>query len=74
MIREASVVKSTKGTKKTATNCEDCLYYVYSDDIEGYECTMALDEDEMLRFMEGRNYSCPYFRLNDEYATVRKQN
>lgn len=60
--------------KQKKTNCEDCAYYAYDDDYECYFCEMSLDEDEMLRFMQGSFYSCPYFRCGDEYSVVRKQN
>lgn len=56
------------------TNCENCANYVYDDESECYICLVNLDEDEMYRFVSGTNYSCPYFELDDEYATVRKQN
>ena len=35
-------------------------------------CVMT-DEDELVRFMEDSHYCCPYYRLDDEYAVVRKQ-
>lgn len=62
-------------TKKEASvNCDLCAYY-YEDEDTGYSiCHMALDEDEMVHYLKGRFYNCPYFRLYDEYAIVRKQN
>lgn len=55
------------------TNCENCLNYAYDEDFNCYECRANLDEDEMERFM-GRSFdNCPYFKLDDEYGTVRKQ-
>ena len=33
-----------------------------------------LDEDEMERFLRGGADECAYFRLDDEYGVVRKQN
>ena len=56
------------------TRCDDCAYYAYDDDCECYVCEINPDEDEMLRFMQGTNDSCPYYRLGDEYSVVRKQN
>lgn len=56
------------------SNCESCTNYVYNEDYECYECLVNLDEDEMLRFMTGTSQSCPYYRADDEYAVVRKQN
>lgn len=57
-----------------ATNCETCINYMYDEDYEYYVCMMNLDEDEMLRYLEGHFTNCPYYRLDDEYAIVRKQN
>lgn len=54
--------------------CDQCVYFTYNDDIEDYECLVNLDEDELYRFYSGGSRSCPYFRLDDEYAVVRKQN
>ena len=56
------------------SNCENCANYIYDDENECYCCDARLDEDEMCRFLSGDNKSCPYFRLDDEYAIVRKQN
>jgi hypothetical protein len=55
-------------------NCEDCIHFAYDDDCECYVCQMSLDEDEMLRFLQGNYADCPYFRSGDDYAVVRKQN
>ncbi|NCA80368.1 MAG: hypothetical protein EOM05_01840 [Clostridia bacterium] len=57
-----------------ATNCENCAYYEYDDYDDCYSCTINLDEDEMVRFMSYSTFSCPYFKLYDEYGLVRKQN
>ncbi len=54
--------------------CEMCVYYVYNENYEDYECLVNLDEDEMYRFLSSGQKNCPYFRLDDEYAVVRKQN
>lgn len=59
---------------KRKTCCEECAYYAYDEEYESYFCDMSLDEDEMMRFMQGSFDNCPYFRLGDEYAVVRKQN
>lgn len=55
------------------SNCECCINYVYDEDYECYECLVNLDEDEMGKFLTSSFDSCPYFRLDDEYAVVRKQ-
>ncbi|MGN1089810.1 MAG: DUF6472 family protein, partial [Huintestinicola sp.] len=59
--------------KYKQTNCETCVNYVYDDDYDCYTCLVNLDEDEMYRFVNGANYACPYYRLDDEYAIARKQ-
>lgn len=60
--------------KKRVTNCEECENYYYDEESETYCCAMDLDEDEMLHFIIGDFGNCPYFRDNDEYRIVRKQN
>ena len=57
-----------------STICENCANYIYDDEIEEYCCNADLDEDEMYRFLNGNNKSCPYFNFYDEYGIVRKQN
>lgn len=54
--------------------CENCVNYVFDDEFQEYCCDAPLDEDEMGKLLNGQNNSCPYFRLDDEYAVVRKQN
>lgn len=56
------------------TTCECCTNYSYSEDDDCYYCEVSLDEDEMSKFMTSQTYACPYFRLDDEYGIVRKQN
>lgn len=65
--------KEGKLMASNTTNCENCVNYVYDDDYDCYVCLVNLDEDEMYRFINGTNYACPYFRLDDEYAIARKQ-
>ncbi len=60
--------------KNKATNCEMCAYNIYDEEYDCYVCSVNLDEDEMLRFLSGSDYQCPYFNLYDEYKMVRKQN
>ena len=56
------------------TNCDSCANYVYDEDYECYCCLVNLDEDEMEKFLtDSFNGGCPYYRLEDEYKTVRKQ-
>ena len=54
-------------TVKRQTSCDSCANYVY------YTCDVNLDEDEMAHFLADTFYQCPYYRLGDEYAVVRKQ-
>ena len=60
--------------KHKRTSCDECAYYIYDEEYESYFCDMSLDEDEMMRFLSSPNYRCPYFRLDDEYGVVKKQN
>ena len=61
------------GRKPGKTSCECCGNYVYDEDNDYYICEVDLDEDEMERFLRDGFRNCPYYRLEDEYRTVRKQ-
>lgn len=61
-------------TKKQPTNCEQCAYFMYDDEYDCDVCSINLDEDELIRFMSGSDFNCPYFKFYDEYKMVRKQN
>lgn len=54
-------------------SCEACAYYGYDEDDECYYCEADMDEDDMVRLIEGHYRSCPYYRNGDEYAVVRHQ-
>lgn len=54
-------------------SCESCVYYAFDEEYEYYVCEADLDEDEMSAFLRGSDFSCPFYRLDDEYAVVRKQ-
>lgn len=56
------------------SNCEFCVYYQYNEYYDCYECMVNLDEDDMERFMHSSVYNCPYFKYNDDYKIVEKQN
>ena len=56
------------------SQCDSCVNYYFDDELEEYCCDISLDEDEMMRFLTSSNYHCPYFRLDDEYGIVKKQN
>lgn len=62
-----------KKEKKMQGSCESCVYYVYDEEYEYYVCEADLDEDEMYAFLKETDFSCPYYRLGDEYMIVRKQ-
>ncbi len=57
-----------------AADCERCWNYDLNEETGCYECRASLDEDEMLCFLSGIGWQCPYFRFNDEYEVVRRQN
>lgn len=59
--------------KEVQGSCESCAFYTYDEEYEYYVCEANLDEDEMSAFLRGTEFSCPYYRLDDEYAVVRKQ-
>ena len=59
--------------KKQPGTCETCVFYDYNEDYEEYECSVNLDEDEMVRFLSGGARVCPYYRFYDEYKSVQKQ-
>lgn len=59
--------------KYTTSNCENCSNYVYDEEYGYYQCEVNLDEDEMVRFLQGKFFNCPYFSFDDEYKIVRKQ-
>ena len=62
-----------KPKKRIQTNCESCEFYDCGED-GTFECQIALDEDEFLKFVSGNYSECPYYRYYDEYKSVRKQN
>jgi len=51
-----------------------CVYYAWDEDWECYVCDADMDMDDTERLLHGSSRECPYFRLNDEYGVVRKQN
>ncbi len=59
---------------RPSKNCESCEFYDYDDFADVYFCRANLDQDERASFVLGHTRSCSYYRLNDEYGTVRKQN
>lgn len=53
--------------------CETCANLCYDEDYECYVCEVNLDEDDMVRFLQGNTSQCAYYRNGDEYSVVRKQ-
>ena len=53
--------------------CEQCAHYITDEEFGDY-CGINLDEDEMEHFLTQSVKPCHYFRLEDEYGVVRKQN
>lgn len=56
------------------SNCDICSNYVYDEDGDCYICLVDMDEDDYMRYVVSPTQNCPFFRLDDEYAIVRKQN
>ena len=64
-----------KEKQPEVADCENCMYYDYSDDEDSAkECQMSMDEDDLIRVLSSGDKRCPYFRYWDEYKFVRKQN
>ena len=56
------------------TQCDDCQFLAYDEELEEYYCSMDMDEDEYAKFMEKENRTdCPYYRSGNEYLITRKQ-
>ena len=53
--------------------CDMCSYYTYDDEYECYVCDMDLDEDDLVKFLQGNTKECPFFQSGDEYKVVRHQ-
>lgn len=70
---EYQIMKMEGLLMKNQSSCDSCSNYVYDEEIEGYECEVSMDEDDMGRSMRNRHASCPYYQLDDEYKIVRKQ-
>lgn len=46
--------------------CEFCAYYTFHEESQEYLCDVALDEDEMARYLSGGGQECRYFRAYSE--------
>ncbi len=56
-----------------SSNCDTCANNVYDEEYECYECSVNMDEDDLVRYLSSAESSCPYYQLYDEYKIVRKQ-
>lgn len=69
-----AAVPFQSGGEQMQSSCESCMYFGYDEEFEEYYCEVNLDEDEMEKFLtDSFQGGCPYYRLEDEYKTVRKQ-
>ena len=55
------------------SRCEDCMNYIYDEEMECFICLVDLDQDEMENFLTYATNRCPYYRFLDDYALARKQ-
>ena len=57
-------------------SCESCYNFVEDEETGERYCTVAsvIDEDESAAFAASSYRKCPFYRFNDEYISVRKQN
>ena len=55
-------------------DCAHCVFLSYDERTGEEFCDCDLDEDAFAALLASRSDGCPYFRLYDEYGTVRKQN
>ncbi len=56
------------------SSCDICSYFQYDEDCDGYICLADMDEDDYIRFRGLKDKGCPFYRPDDEYKIVRKQN
>ena len=56
------------------SDCEYCLNFVYDEEYGEEICEVDMDMDEIEHFMHGSYKECPYYRVNNEYKIVEKQN
>ena len=56
--------------------CDYCLFYTYDEEYGDYCCEMEadIDMDEWEYMTRYGKKDCPYFRINNEYKIVEKQN
>lgn len=54
--------------------CEYCLNFEYDDELDCDVCTVDMDMDEVDSLAMSNYKTCPYYRVNNEYKIVEKQN
>ena len=54
-------------------SCDSCEFYDYDELTDSFDCSLALDEDEMVNYVMGNTRECKYYRFYDEYKSVHKQ-
>lgn len=55
-------------------DCESCTNYVYDENTDEYICECDLDEDDYAALAFRKFKDCPFYRYDDEYSVVKKQN
>ena len=54
--------------------CEYCLNYEYDEEYGEEICVIDMDEDEFYRLEQNASRGCPFYRVDNEYKIVEKQN
>ena len=54
--------------------CEECLNYTYDDELCEYVCEAQPDMDDAERLSSFGTCTCPFYRVDNEYKIVEKQN
>lgn len=55
-------------------DCEHCLNYVFDEEMGEDVCEIDMDMDDYVRLMSSEHPVCPFFRIDNEYKIVEKQN
>lgn len=53
--------------------CDSCMFCNFDEEYGDYVCDADMDEDDMVRFLEGRTAECPFWRPGDDYRTALRQ-
>ena len=56
------------------SKCDECYNYVYDDELGMNVCEAQMDMDEVESIASMGSAACPYYRVNNEYKLVEKQN